>query len=271
MIAREYDNIRAINNSMLKHLKRSPEHYIWVLNNPPVPTPALPFGIAFHVYVLEQDKFNHDVFIFDELQRPLPKKTFGSTLNKEWKKEVLDLAKNNGQAVITVNQHELIKRMADKLQQTPQAWELIDYTRNSYEVVQQWTCLGVECKSLVDIKNDFFLADLKTTIDADPDQFPRDVFRYDYYRQGGMYIDGDADGNIDLSAQKDFFFIVIEKAPPFGVAVYKCKPNVIAAGVREYRELIVLWKKCVKSNNWPGYDHKSLMGEPFEIELPHWM
>lgn len=271
--ARAYDEIKAINNSMLTHFKRSPMHYLHAWLNKPKSTPAMIFGIAAHSYILEPEEvFRKDILVLEENKRPVPDKDYRTTANAEWKAEQFALAAKNQQEVITLDQFENIKRMKEKLYQHELAMELITQPANKFEQAIEWNWKRTHCKGLMDIWNTDFLADYKTTDNADPDSYLRNFFYYDYHRQAGMYSDGDSKGQISYGSKlKDFFFIVQEKEAPFAVCVYKVRKEVIMKGIEEYRDLVEKFQMCLDHKEWEGYEFKSLTGQMFEIQLPAWM
>ncbi len=274
MRLRDYDEIKAISNSMLAHFKRSPMHYLQELRDreKKVPTPALVFGIAFHTYVLENHKFEKDVAIFKDADKPVKDKDYRTHANRDWKNEWI--AANSDKAIISEDELELIKWMNESLQNHELAGELINMHGNQYEQMMKWNWKKTQCKGLKDISNPNFLADIKTTMDADPDgKFRRsDFFTYEYYRQAGMYLDGDANGKLQYSGKwKDFFFICVEKTPPFAIAIYRPTKEVLQRGLGEYRTLVEQFQSCIDNNIWQGYEFKSVAGYIFDIELPYYM
>lgn len=271
MRIREYDDIPAISNTWLGHFKRSPKHYQYLRLHPEPPTEALTFGIAFHTYVLERHKFEQDVCIFDPLQRPVPDSNFNKTENRKWKAEFLD--EHSGKEIITPDQFEHIKRMDEALREHELAGELLQMMQSTYEDKIVWEYNGQRCKGLIDQRHPQFLHDLKTCMSADPDEWTRfGFFKYDLYRQCGMYSDGDADGKLTyVNKLKDFFFSAVEKEPPYAVAVYQPSKEVIWKGIEEYRTLVEQFQSCIKSGVWQGYEFKSIGNALFPITLPHYM
>lgn len=271
MREREYDKIKAINNSMLKHFKRSPEHYIHALKEgSPPPTPAMQFGIAFHSYVLEEHNFLKDIAVLDENKRPVPDKDYRTKANAEWKEAFFQ--ENKDKTVITSEQMETIKRMKDKVMNHELAGELLTMGTNRFEYEMTWNWKKTRCKGLADVRNDSFLLDLKTTQDANPDEWMRQFFRMDYHRQAGMYLDGDANGKLDYSGKwKDFYFVAIEPTEPHSIAVYKPRRQVIEKGLEEYRTLCEQFQSCIDNKIWQGYEFKSVAGHLFEIDLPSYL
>jgi hypothetical protein len=272
MRMREYDEIKAISNSMLKHFKRSPEHYIYELINKTPPTPAMIFGTAVHSYVLEPQNFFRDFSVMDESLKPVPDKDYRTKENKIWKDTFIAESEAAGKEMITVEQFDVIKRMNDKLRTNPQSKELIEFTRNEYEKTIRWNWKKSSCKGLMDISNEVFLADLKTTTDADPAEFHYHFFKLQYDRQAGMYSDGDTNGHFNFNNPKDFFFIAIESEAPHGISVHKVRAEVLRKGVEEYRDLTEKLQMCMDTKTFEGYEFKALISNrgQFEISLPAW-
>lgn len=268
-----YFEIKAISNSDLKHFKRSPEHYKQYKKDGSADTEATIFGSAFHSYILEPHKFESEFVIMDESNRPVPEKDYRTTANKEWKESFYLNASSKNLKVLSVDDFERLKLMKDKLYSVAPAKEILEFTRNEYEKTLRWNYKGIACKGKADIINDFFIADLKTTEDADPVEFSKTVIWNEYYRQAGMYLDGDSAGHINYSNLKSFYFIAIEKKPPFGVSVHVCSKDLIEKGVEEYRFLVEQLKSCIDADKWESYHFKALsrMDGIFELDLPLFM
>jgi len=122
------------------------------------------------------------------------------------------------------------------------------------------------CKSRIDCLTTFdgftVIADLKTCADASPYGFAKSVANYGYHRQNAFYIDG-----LNALAPRDrmFYFLAVEKSPPYCSAVYRLDYESVEKGRREYRDAITRWKEATETGVWPGY--------PTEIqtlELPRW-
>src|SRR5690348_10192075 len=154
---RDYDEIKALNNSMLKHFKRSPMHYMHAWKNPEPHTPALIFGIAAHSWILEpESEFQKDIFVMDEKLRPVPDKDYKTHANRDWKAEIFAQAAKDRKEVITLEQFETIQRMKDALWENELARELMEVPGNKYEQAMEWNWKKTHCKGLTDIQNPYF-------------------------------------------------------------------------------------------------------------------
>lgn len=259
---KDYFKIDAVSNSDLKHFKRSPAHYRWYKDNGQERKEHFDFGNVVHLLVFEPEKIKDRVIIYDENARPEPDKTFASIKNKAWKKAFFE--GNDDKAIITLHDFQLAKKVVDGIHRNRYASDLIMDAQNEFEKVFEWEFNGVKCKAKLDISNPAFNADIKTCQDAGPRQFIRDAWNYDYYRQAAIYNYGSSKNFL-----KDFFFIAVEKEPPFACAVYKCTPELLEYGFNEYEELIDRFWACKAKNIWPGYEVLSI-SESFDLDIPNY-
>lgn len=98
------------------------------------------------------------------------------------------------------------------------------------------------------------LPDIKTTVDASPDGFAREIMKNGYLTQAAWYLDIWNDSNPD--DQRQFFiFVAVEKEPPYLVCCHKI--HVSSEELKQARGLNVRrmerYMECVAANKWPGY------------------
>ncbi len=213
------------------------------------PTPAMTLGSAVHVLTLEPKKFDDYFYVLDFSQRPEHDKTMASKINKDWKQDVI--MGNVDKELLTEEQFEQAKNMTDSL--LSEAGDLINAKGNKFEVPIMWEKLGIKMKAKIDIKNYNYLADIKTAADSSPFKWQRKAtYDLQYYRQAAVYLDGDADGL--YTGEKEFYFIVVEKVPPYLVSIHLLDKTMIAKGMAEYEHLLGGLKKCLKTDKWPHYE-----------------
>lgn len=129
---------------------------------------------------------------------------------------------------------------------------------------------GVDCKVRMDwLRTDLnWIVDLKTTLDASRNAFEKSIATYRYHVQPAHYMPA-------VNAEK-FFFIAVEKEPPYGVAVYDATcpleddtqhgvNNLIEHGTLQRNSDLMRYKHCVETGEWPGYSQ-----EIQPIELKQW-
>ena len=111
-----------------------------------------------------------------------------------------------------------------------------------------------------------YVADLKTVESLDSDafrNFERACFSFGYHRQAGFYLPLITE--IIGSPVFDFLFIVVEKAEPYGCAVYRLSDAATARGHDETITDLLRLQNCIKSEKWPN-----LPNDLREIGLPKW-
>jgi hypothetical protein len=250
MSERENVNKRVLSHSSLSWFKRSPAYFKWKVEHPEevAETPALIFGNLFHTMVLEPDKVEERFFIFDQEQRPEKDKTMASKANKEWKALQVGLAKNR--YLISQSDFNNAQNMQDAVME--KAGDFIT-SKGENEQHIQWRHDGQDFKGFIDRNCPDFMLDLKTAVDATPRQWQRKAYwDYSSHRQAAMYLDGDAKGM--YTGDKEFYFIVVEKEPPYLVSINLVSKTKIAEGMTEYKDLAKRIKACRKSGQWIDFD-----------------
>lgn len=274
----DYFEIDRMSNSSLSNFKKSPRHYLYFKRNKIEPTPAMVLGSAFHAYVLENDSFDEKYIILpdDCPRRPSARqrnaaKPSPSTLNSiafwdEFEK------KANGKQQLSIDDKLLIEAMHESLMANEPARELLDAVKE-VEVPLLWTddISGVQMKGKLDGCCDDFTLDLKTTTNAFPDAFALDAFNSAYHRQAALYMDGRALNEEKRMKKGDFYFIAIEKEPPYGISVHKCARDFIEHGRQVYGRLLENYSYWIEMGS-PDVDYEwhAPLGY-FNLGLPKWI
>lgn len=104
--------------------------------------------------------------------------------------------------------------------------------------------------------------DLKSTTDASPDGFARSVANFNYHIQRAHYCAG-----LGLVAYEPqgFFFLAVEKEPPYLIGIYELDLEAQRVGEDLRRRALDGWAECVRTGVWPGYDPN-----PVALSLPGW-
>jgi exodeoxyribonuclease VIII len=216
------------------------------------PSSAFAMGSAVHAFVLEPE---------DDLVRRGPEDRRGD----KWKKAQIE-ADLDGVILLPEAEFDLAARIADAAKAHPVlAAYLADPT-----FVAEASFFGIDPETGVDIKcrPDGYLPeaglvfDLKTTTDASPDGFPRELRKYAYDVQAAFYLRAlrAAGYKADM-----FMFIAVEKEAPFAVGVHALTDRYL-----EHADMIVTQTLQKISNatavsdfttGWPLINH---------IDLPRW-
>lgn len=254
----DYEAIQAINYSTLKWFRKSPAHAKRQIDKPAAPTEEMVLGTAFHTAVLEPDRF-------DERYAVAPKVDRRTKDGKETWKTFQE--SNVGKTLINEFDYEVLLAMTRRLSSHPEAKAMLT-AKGHNEVAVVWIDqdTGLLCKALMDrittTNIGTVVLDLKTTTDASPKGFARDIAKHHYHAQAAWYLNG----LYSLAnASRTFVFAAIEKEAPYGCGVYRLDPDSLQQG----RQLCRLWldqyARCKETNNWPCYSDDLEV-----ITLPRW-
>lgn len=252
-----YRAIKAINWSSLKHLSRSPAHYLAHLLAPGKDTAALKRGRAVHVAVLEPERFASLYSVWDGIRK-----------GKDWE-AFLAAERLAGREVLTTKEYELAKALAIAVRGDPVAARYVFGVRTEQSIT--WTHRRPEieglpgyemaCKARLDAVGTW-IVDLKTARDGSPSAFGREVLRLEYHVQAAWYVDG---YRAATGRELPWSWVVVEASAPHVVQVYQADQDVLELGRERYRELLDLLHACTKANHWPGYATSEM-----PIQLPRW-
>lgn len=255
MDEQEYRDHPAVSNSELGLLMMSPMHMkakIWK------ETPAMIFGSAYHMKILEPARFLKTYRVAPEINRR------AKAGKEEWAYLMAEV-EDQGQILITQEDMDKLQAMKKVLQGHETASGLL--TEGKSEVSVFWTDeeTGCACKGRIDYVRETLKAvtDLKTAADASLDGFSKAIGNYHYERQAGYYLEG-----LTQATGKEWdtwVWVVQEKTPPYAVAVYMPELKDVQAGLQEARELLRIYKDCKAKDAWPGYPDRIQT-----IERPGW-
>ena len=260
----------AISHSKLELFRRRPISYyrrfIAKTVARPEPTEAFRLGSAAHCAVLEPDQFwSRYALRPDGIDRR----------TKDGKAAFAEFESANvGKVIIGKDEASDVEEMQAAVQHHPLASQLLAAGQPELSWrVQPSGSLALQCRT------DWFnpagcelsggrpyVADLKTVESLDSDafrNFERACFSFGYHRQAGFYLPLITE--IIGSPVFDFYFIAVEKAEPYGTAVYRLSDAATARGHDETITDLLRLQGCIKTQQWPN-----LPNELREIGLPKW-
>jgi exodeoxyribonuclease VIII len=251
----EYHRWDAISNSHLTEMARSPLHCRWAIDHPTDPTPAMVFGSAVHVAILEPERFIEEYAIAPTGRRTKEEKEAWAAFEAE----------HAGKTPLKRDDFGACQAMCKAVMAHPTASAAITTEgRNELSVV--WVCPTTEvtCKCRIDRLLDKAMAvDLKTTKDASREAFTKSIGSYGYHRQAAMYLDGAEAAGLHA---EEFVIVAVEKTPPYGVAVLAMDEEAIEIGRYEYLQMLEAYAECLSTAQWPGYSDSVV-----DISVPGWM
>lgn len=241
MTDEEYFALEALSASGAKLLRKSPLHYKSDRERKRVPTAAMIFGTAVHKLALEPDT-----------QAFAVKKT--NWASKEGKEEKARL-EASGLPILSEADAERALAIRDALHADKRIAALLDGAVK--EKPNVWNQYDVLCKAKADaVKGDTIL-DLKTCIDASPAGFQKSVAAFSYHLQAAHYMAG--------FEASDFVFICVESQAPHATALYRLDKATLTAGALEMKRAAEIYRRCLQTNDWPGYD-----ANVGTLTLPRW-
>jgi hypothetical protein len=213
-------------------------------------TPAMRFGAIVHRALLEPDTYRDGFHVKPEKMR------FTTKEGVAWQEE------HNERPIITQSESDAIDAMVSSVHCHPFAKRLLAGGTPEQSIFVE-DHEGTLRKSRLDsLTKGNVIPDLKTTESAALDQFERNVSRYRYHVQAAYYIDNCALAGIE---KENFFFICVEKSPPYLVRCLLMNHDVIEFGRSLYKRDIQVYRNCLESGQWPGW------GSSYdEVALPPW-
>ena len=253
-----HGNKEYISSSGIKLMKKSPLHFI---EEPKKDTEAMRFGSAYHTYVLEEELFEQEYFVMDETEILSILKSEGSkspratNKYKDWLFEQETQAA--GKEIIDLGTMNILKSMKSRLTSHRYVRSLLsngEAEKSIYATIEIFTGQFINVKIRPDYKkgNKRIVSDLKTTVDASVDGFPRHAADLDYHISAALYVDI-LEAIEGKKMAHSFFFIAQEKVKPFAFNIFEASPQFIAQGRYEYEQLLMLYQWCKDNNKWPGY------------------
>lgn len=255
----EYGTWDAANFSTLKCFRRSAAHAREMLVNPPEQTPAMLLGQATHAAVLEPNVFEDQYVAAPKLDRRF------KADKEKWEAFQRD---NKSKEILTAQEFDLCIAMREAALANPIVAEIVS-EKGSTELGFVWddAHTGQRCKGRCDrfsrLWGNSVISDLKTTENATPSAWEREVVKYAYHAQAAFYLDGLNECRPAMN--RKFLWLVIEKNPPYALAIYEPDEATLDKGKRMYRNWLRQWSMCRETNVWPGY--------PASIQpllLPEW-
>jgi PDDEXK-like domain of unknown function (DUF3799) len=266
-----YHSTPAVSNTVLSSMSRSPAHcfalHVSEDRRKQATSPAFFAGTLAHCAILEA----------------------GALLDRYMlKPEGLDMRTKEGKAwkaalpagVLTIDADEYATALAqrDAVQGVPELAELL--ADGVAEVSAFWRDdeTGLQCKCRPDWVHTLsdgrvILVDVKTTVDASPQQFNRSVWRYGYHRQAAWYSAGYARAaGVEVAG---FVFAAVTSAHPFIGAAHTLDDDYMRIGQDECRRLLDEYADCKLTGRWPAFPGMNLLSPPAwaaqsdEVEVFH--
>jgi len=208
---------------------------------------ALDVGTAAHAAILEQDYSQY-------VEGPDVK----TKASKEWKAFV---AENEDKVVLKPDEMTMIKEMFSGFFSHKIAKKVINGGNPEVSLFAE----GFKARFdyFVQSEEGDYIVDYKTAQSADPKDFQRSVFKYDYDLSAAHYMN--MAERVTGKRPLDFIWIVQEKTAPYLVNVFKISEQVLQNGQAKIAIAMKNINEAKESGIYKGYSE-----EITEIDLPSW-
>lgn len=275
MPAAAYHASKAVGHSSLVKMMRSPAHFKHYMDSEHAPTPAMEFGTALHLAVLEPELFAETYTVSPKFDR---RTNDGKAAAAAWE------AENIGKKYLAEDQMAMLESMQRVIAGHFLASSYIRKGRKEMSFFWKDAETGVDCKfrpdvlildggelvtvdQVIDLGAESFVVgqlDLKSTKDAGKDAFRRQMVKLGYDVQAAFYTDPLSEY---LQREVPFRFLAVESAAPHGVALYRTGERTLQVGRSKYRAALQMLVWCRENDQWPSYQPFS---EEEEIDVPRW-
>lgn len=246
-----------VGKSQLDLVAKAPLFYLsWLRGVEREQTKALRFGGIFHCALLEPSRFAL-THIVEPDHGDLRTKAAKASRDS-WR------ALHDGSTPITEDEYVLSQHMARAVHAHPLAGKMLQDGESELTVRWKDEASGIECKARADryVPRHNMIIDIKTACDASADAFQKDVAKYRYHVQDAFYRRGFLAAGAPIS---HFVFLVVEKTPPFAVAVYELDSSAVDRGYELASRDLETLAACMKTDRWPGYPETIQ-----KLSLPKW-
>jgi exodeoxyribonuclease VIII len=246
----EYHKGPGLSASGLKLIARSPKHF---REMPRKESKAMEMGTAVHCAVFEPERF--------EVEYVAPDRKLNRT-KKEDKAEWEALVAS-GKTVLNKDDYDDALAMGASVRAHRLAGPLVSGGVPEQSIFWKQTVPlgdGDETKILCKCRPDYVkpmgdgyvIVDLKTTQDARSKWLRSAYWDYGYHIQAAHYHIG-LTQSTGGTPPREFFFVVVESEPPYGVVVYKTPLHTLQIGIDEVSILYGIYARCKRDDKWPSY------------------
>lgn len=184
-------------------------------------------------------------------------------------KEARDAARANGQYPILAHHYERVAEMTKAARAYVETTELAGLFENGFaEQTVIWKEGDAWCRARPDFLSEVLnvVLDYKTTENAEPEAFIRQIGRMNYDLQAEFYTRG-------MNAQEvgypspNFVFLAQEITTPYACSLISLANSYRTIGQQKVERALSLWKQCISTNKWPSYSTRIAYAEPSPWQL----
>ena len=254
--------IPSLSSSIAKILINQSPRHAWYAHprlNPsykPVEDSRFDIGSAAHMMLLEKRSDKITVVNADDWRTKAAK-------------ESRDEARANGRIPMLARHFDKVSEMTIQAQTYIATTELAGIFKNGHaEVSIQWQEGTAWCRSRLDLLSETLnvILDYKTTENAEPEAFIRQIGRMDYDLQAEFYVRGTNAQEVGYK-EPVFIFLAQEISSPYSCSLVSLANSYRAVGQKKVERALSIWKECTAMNKWSAYSTRVAYAEPRPWDL----
>ena len=260
--------IGVVGKGALDRIHHAPAVYrAWIDGLEKADTPALRFGRALHLAILEPARFEQTYVLAPDFGSLRKNDATGTTTEqgRENKKRRDDWHEAHKAAVILDSADGVrMLGMIRAIVAHPLARPLLERGLPEATVIAKCPETGLRAKVRPDDLRDDIgtIVDVKRSEDASPKGFARSIAKYRYHVQDALYRTIAGQAGLPI---RHFVFVAVEPEAPYLVAVHSLTEDALRAGHNAWRLDARTLADCLSKDQWPGYDARI-----HELSLPSW-
>jgi hypothetical protein len=262
----EYHAMKALSASGAWTLaEECPAKFLWESPWNPAYVPpdktAFDIGTAAHLAILEPKRQREKIVVID-----------AADYRTRAAQDARDAARAENRVPLLVHQVEIIARIAAAIEAHPIASAAFA-DGGDPEVTLTWRDPGMNVPSKIRVdwlpRHRRWLIDLKTAASANPRAWIDQAFRLGYHARASWYLDG-AEA-VFKRAPEEYWFVVVEKEPPYLVSVISFDEQALEWGRISNRRARDLFMRAAATGDWHGYREPDAKHDrAFRVSLPPW-
>lgn len=225
-----------------KTILKTPAEYKWSRSHPKDPTPDTELGTIVHALALDTEQCWRTI-------------DGGRGVT-----ERRNATRAEGLIPTTLDALAEAARMAHAIKAHTEARELLDHcTLREVPVFGVDPDTGVMVRGQLDALGERVAIDVKTVREGGIAEFARQAVNFGYDIQASAYDDllTWAGHRVEVVA-----FVLVEKVPPYSVAVRLLDDDFMALGRRKWRRALSVYARCVEADEWPGHEPYAYVSAP---------
>ena len=170
-------------------------------------------------------------------------------------KEQRDEAREAGKIPMLSKELDEINLIVDRVETQLKEQAPYFFEPHESELSVRYEIDGVKCQSRWDwiSQEAGKQIDIKTTNDANPEKLSRKILDFGYDIQEAMYTYAATKAWPEMAGRWTWEFIFIETEPPYLISIIETDGAMKWIGERKLFRAVETWRRCLESDNWPGY------------------